>query len=131
MQCQRLKGFTLFELLLTLLLISLTVSLIAPNLFNTFGAAGEKTTLKELQTDIEALRLKAFLQENTVQVVLKSESLYAYFADSETLITENQYPGIQFVTSELYISPKGVVTPAKLELMAGERSIPIDFKRWP
>lgn len=131
MQRRRLKGFTLFELLLTLLLISLTVSLIAPNLFNTFRAAGEKTTLKQLQTDIEALRLKAFLQENTVQVVMKSESLQAFFTAPKSLIEESQYPGIQFVTSELNISPRGILTPTELELLVDERPIFIDFKRWP
>lgn len=131
MQDQKLKGFTLFELLLTLLLISLTVSLVAPNLFSTFGSAGEKTTLKKLQTDIEALRLKAFLLESPVHILLKNEALHASFSDLEPLIAEYRYPGIHFTTPELNISPKGVITPSTLELSANKRLIPIDFNPWP
>lgn len=124
-------GFTLFELLITLLLISLTLTLVSPNLFNTLAGTEQKTMIQHLHTDLAELRLKAFLLEQPLQLKFSDGTLNAYQAVNEQPIFQRHYPGIIFQTDALLIGNSGTPAPKAITLKQHDSTMTLELKPWP
>jgi len=132
---QKAGGFTLIELLVTLMLMTITVTLVAPGLFNTLAGIEQKQVVKEVAQDLSWLRNQAFLQEYRLEATLDENRITAYRIGaggerlSETYF-EKSYPLLQFPEQKLAISAKGIADVSQVQLELGGEQRFVEVGAW-
>lgn len=106
------RGFTLFELLVVLLLLSLSVVLVAPGLFNSLAGVEDKMLASEVSADLGDLGMRAFLREETLVVSLAGDLLEVRSREEGELVFDRRYVGVSFPEQVLLIRPSGYATPS-------------------
>ncbi len=76
------RGFTLLEILVVLMIISLSVTLAVPSLMRGLGKAGLKTTTKKMAASLEYSRNQALRQRRVYYVEAHGKSLIIRTAGS-------------------------------------------------
>lgn len=127
------RGFTLIELLVTLMLMTVTVTLVAPGLFNTLAGIEQKQVVKEVAQDLSWLRNQAFLHEHRLDVSLEENRIIAHRvrAGGERFAEpyfDKRYPLVLFPQQSFAVSANGVANAGQVDLeLAGEqRTIEVD-----
>lgn len=118
------NGFTLIELILVLVIISIAFAIVAPAVGNRFGGSDPKRTAAQLRTTLELLRLRAltdgieqrlvidpednqYWQEAGHQVAARDDSEEEYDHEDEQIISSDE--DIQLSATSLWVREEGEV----------------------
>jgi prepilin-type N-terminal cleavage/methylation domain-containing protein len=131
----RAEGFTLIELLVTLMLMTITVTLVAPGLFNTLAGIEQKSVIKEVAQDIAWLRNQAFLREYPLEIGLDKSAITAFRlqadgAPSPGPYFEKSYPLVAFPEQSFNVSANGVADVAQVQLSIDGQQRVIKVDTW-
>ena len=117
-------GFTLIELILVLVIISIAFALVAPAVGNRLGGSDPKRTAAQLRTTLELLRLRAltdgieqrlvidpednqYWQEAGRQVTVRDDSEEEFDPEDEQIISSDE--DIQLSAASLWVREEGQV----------------------
>lgn len=124
------RGFTLFELLVVLLLLSLSVVLVAPGLFNSLAGVEDKVLASEVSADLGDLGMRAFLREETLVVSLAGDLLEVRSREEGELVFDRRYVGVSFPEQVLLIRPSGYATPSVASFQVAGSSFEAHLSSW-
>ena len=106
-------GFTLFELLVVLVIMSLMTALAAPRLVNSLSRLGAKTSAQKVSAALRMLRSKAATEKKTYLAVFQMEKRQYFFKKPDSAFfgatqPESEGPLERFSLSEGVRFEKGV-----------------------
>jgi type II secretion system protein H len=117
------KGFSLFELLVVLVLLGLVTSVIAPSI---------DTLLRQFRTDEEQRQLRQEIYNRSAQAFAQERLLRVYIAASRVVVTQDinqsrddafmdrgalvqmNFDYLDFVPAEMILMPSGRIAPSVL-----------------
>lgn len=99
------KGFTLIEVLMVFVLIGLTVSVVIPNIGNTYDKIKFKNETKKVHELIQKAKFHAFYYQKNILISEREGNLSIEGFD----ITLKEIPKLQYeVDDEIHFSPNGI-----------------------
>lgn len=142
---QTTKGFTLLELLIVMLLMSLSVSLVGPSLLNQIEKSRINSEIGVFQKQISLLQQRAYLSKSPLWLKLEGKRVLVFNGRSElisnTTMSTNtrksdssssvfyEFEWLFFAPVKLEINQHGVITPQQVKASVNQKVYSIDLPK--
>jgi len=99
------KGFTLLEILMVFVLIGLSISIVIPNIGNTYDKIKFRSETKKVYELIQKIKFHAFYYQKNISISEEENHLLIEGFD----ISTEEIPKLQYeVEDEIHFSPNGI-----------------------
>lgn len=119
-------GFTLIELLITIAIMGLAMGLVGPLAIEQLDKFRAQDELVQLEKTIKNQRRLAFINHNTILIILDNQRARIVISDENEQITEFEF--ISFEPQQLTINRNGFMQPTEVAVEYNNQQRVLEFE---
>lgn len=125
------QGFTLIELMIVMVIVSLLMGTVGPLAMNSLDRAEAKQEMLSVKNWLRKISSRAFSTGQTHFVKFAGKNVVLFIDGQEQTPIENiDFEALFFPPQQLRFNKKGYVTPALLSGTYRKRPLTINLKKW-
>lgn len=118
------RGFTLIEVLIVLAIVTIAITIVAPNLMRTYEKVQVQAEIKMMTETLKDVGLKAFLSQTPQSVVMKGRDMVILPSKNTVHFSKFVFPHDE----EICFNTKGAPNQTRVHIQSNDQLQEVPFK---